>query len=272
MLAKPTKAITEVLDRFEGRKFTCEYKYDGERAQVHFLEDGSIRVFSRNSLDMTQKYPEFVEQLPRVSLSFPFPLDSFSVSLQPMLISLLSFVVESQCIKEGTKSFVIDAEAVAWDKESRRILPFQELSRRKRKDVKAQDITVQVQLFAFDMLYLNGEVSSMFALHVRSSFADQYASLLCPQPLLHVNLVDRRELMRKHLQPVEGEFAFATSEDAMNVEDIQVFLDKSVKEGCEGLMVKMLEGEGASYEPSRRSINWLKVRSSLFRRYHRDAT
>jgi hypothetical protein len=38
-------------------------------------------------------------------------------------------------------------------------MPFQELSRRKRKDVKVEDIEVCVCLFAFDLLYLNGEVS-----------------------------------------------------------------------------------------------------------------
>ena len=67
MLAKPTKAIGEVLDRFENKKFTCEYKYDGERAQVHKLEDGTIGVFSRNSEDMSKKYPDLMEQLPHVS-------------------------------------------------------------------------------------------------------------------------------------------------------------------------------------------------------------
>lgn len=68
MLAKPTKAIGEVLDRFEGKRFTCEYKYDGERAQVHKLEDGTVGVFSRNSEDMSKKYPDLVEQLPKVSV------------------------------------------------------------------------------------------------------------------------------------------------------------------------------------------------------------
>ncbi|TFK93465.1 ATP-dependent DNA ligase [Polyporus arcularius HHB13444] len=205
MLAKPTKAIGEVLDKFEGKKFTCEYKYDGERAQVHKLEDGTIAVFSRNSEDMSKKYPDLMEQLPR-------------------------------CVKEGTKTFVFDAEAVAIDKDSAKLLPFQELSRRKRKDVKVEDIKVRVCLFAFDLLYLNGE------------------------PLLQKDLSERRELLQQHFQPVDLEFQFAKASDAHATDEIQTFLEESVKDGCEGLMVKMLEGELSHYEPSRRTVNWLKLK------------
>lgn len=60
MLAKPTKAISEILDRFAGEVFTCEYKYDGERAQVHLQPDGTIKVYSRNMEDMTQRYPDLL--------------------------------------------------------------------------------------------------------------------------------------------------------------------------------------------------------------------
>ncbi|CDW98621.1 hypothetical protein [Sporisorium scitamineum] len=215
MLAKPTKAISEVLDRFEGKPFTCEYKYDGERAQVHLLPDGKLAVFSRNSENMSVKYPDLVEQIPR-------------------------------CINPSVKSFVLDAEAAAWKKaelnsetgltEPAKLLPFQELSRRKRKDVKADDIKIKVKLFAFDLLYLNG------------------------QPLLSLPLSERRALLHSHFHPVEDEFDHARSDDCTSVEEISVFLDKSVKEGCEGLMVKMLSGPDSTYEPSRRSMNWLKLK------------
>lgn len=144
MLAKPTKAIGEVLDRFEGKPFTCEYKYDGERAQVHRLQDGTVAVFSRNSEDMTKKYPELVERLSKVRRAPSPKIGPYSSTFQ--------------CIKEGATSFVLDAEAVAIDRTTGKLQPFQELSRRKRKDVKVEDITVQVCLFAFDLLFLNGEV------------------------------------------------------------------------------------------------------------------
>lgn len=56
-----------------------------------------------------------------------------------------------------------------------------------------------------------------------------------------------------------SEFDFARSSDCESTEEIQTFLEVSVKDGCEGLMVKMLDSDASYYEPSRRSVNWLKV-------------
>ncbi|KAL6169159.1 ATP-dependent DNA ligase Cdc17 [Exserohilum turcicum] len=223
MLAKPTKSITEVLDRFEGKDFTCEYKYDGERAQIHFVahdaqmelataapsagksDRGVANIFSRNSEDLSKKYPDILAKLPT-------------------------------WVKEGTKSFVLDCETVAWDMVEKKVLPFQQLMTRKRKDVKVEDVKVKVCVFAFDLLYLNGEAL------VTKSFRE------------------RREHLNEAFVPVEGEFAFAKYGNTNELEEIQTLLEDSVKEGCEGLMVKMLDGPESYYEPSKRSQNWLKVK------------
>ena len=52
-----------MLRRLSGLAFTMEYKYDGERAQVHLMDDGSVRVFSRNSLDDSEKYPDLLSNM-----------------------------------------------------------------------------------------------------------------------------------------------------------------------------------------------------------------
>eukprot|EP00268_Persea_americana_P056144 TRINITY_DN6588_c1_g1_i4.p1 TRINITY_DN6588_c1_g1~~TRINITY_DN6588_c1_g1_i4.p1 ORF type:complete len:100 (-),score=12.52 TRINITY_DN6588_c1_g1_i4:148-447(-) len=71
MLAKPTKGVTEILDKFQGSEFTCEYKYDGERAQIHYMEDGSVQMYGRNTEPITGKYPDVVSSVSRVSHVWP---------------------------------------------------------------------------------------------------------------------------------------------------------------------------------------------------------
>lgn len=57
-------------------------------------------------------------------------------------------------------SFILDAEVVAVDPHTGSLRTFQELSNRPRKDVSLKDVKVVVCVYAFDLMYLNGEVST----------------------------------------------------------------------------------------------------------------
>lgn len=204
MLAHPTKGISEVLQRFDGIKFTCEWKYDGERAQIHISDKGVVSIYSRNQENNTSKYPDIIGRIDQVK-------------------------------GENVKSCILDCEAVAWDSDKQQILPFQILSTRKRKDANEDDIKVKVCVFMFDLLYLNGE------------------------PLVTRPFQERRRLLKENFNEHEGAWQLATSLDTSDMDELQNFLEVSIKGNCEGLMVKTLEKD-ATYEIAKRSRNWLKIK------------
>lgn len=103
MLARPTKAYAMVFDRFQGMPFTCEYKYDGERAQIHILPNGEIAIFSRNFENSTERFPD------------------------------VKLMIAKAAKKNNVRSCIVDAEVVAVDKATNKRLPFQILSTRSRK-------------------------------------------------------------------------------------------------------------------------------------------
>ncbi len=90
-------------------------------------------------------------------------------------------------------------------------------------------------IFAFDLLYLNGE------------------------SLIERSFRKRRELLYEYFPAVESKLMHAVKMDSNNLDSIQEFLDHSIRDGCEGLMVKTLDHE-AHYEISKRSHNWLKLK------------
>ncbi|XP_024984452.1 DNA ligase 1 [Cynara cardunculus var. scolymus] len=204
MLAKPTKGVSEILDKFQDMEFTCEYKYDGERAQIHYMEDGTVQIYSRNAERNTEKFPDVV-------------------------------VAASRVKKPSVTSFVLDCELVAYDHKKQKILPFQILSTRARKNVVMSEIKVDVCIYAFDLLYLNG------------------------QQLLQEQLSTRRERLYESFREEPGFFQLATAITSNDLEEIQTFLDAAVNASCEGLIIKTLNRD-ATYEPAKRSNNWLKLK------------
>ncbi|KAL0939720.1 DNA ligase [Colletotrichum truncatum] len=188
MLGSITRDLSEMLTKLQGRDFACEFKYDGQRAQIHCDDKGKVTIFSRHLELMTDKYPDLVALMPKIR-------------------------------GEGVESFIMEGEVVAVDRETGEMKNFQTLTNRARKDVALGSIQVDVCMFAFDLMFLNG------------------------QPLLDRSFRERRELLRSMFTEVPHQFTWvrsldATSQDADAVLD---FFKQATDIKCEGIMVKILD-------------------------------
>ena len=188
MLGSITRDLGEMLTKLQGRDFACEYKYDGQRAQVHCDEKGKVSIFSRHLEVMTDKYPDLVKLVPEIR-------------------------------GDGVSSFILEGEVVAVDRETRELRTFQTLTNRARKDVDIGSIKVDVCLFAFDLMYLNGE------------------------ELLDRPFRERRGLLRSMFVEKDNHFTWVRSIDASSAESETVleFFKNATDSKCEGIMVKVLD-------------------------------
>ena len=188
MLGSITRDLGEMLTKLQGRDFSCEYKYDGQRAQVHCDEQGKVSIFSRHLEVMTDKYPDLVALVPKIR-------------------------------GEGVSSFILEGEVVAIDRETGELKPFQILTNRAKKDVDIGAVTIDVCLFSFDLMYLNGE------------------------PLLDRSFRERRNLLRSLFIEIPHNFTWVRSLDATSADSEAVleFFKSATDIKCEGIMVKVLD-------------------------------
>lgn len=188
MLGSITRDMGEMLTKLQGRDFSCEYKYDGQRAQVHCDADGKVTIFSRHLEVMTDKYPDLVALVPKIR-------------------------------GEGVSSFILEGEVVAIDRNSGELKTFQTLSNRARKDVVIGSVSIDVCLYSFDLMYLNGE------------------------ELLDRPFRERRNLLRSLFVEIPHHFTWVKSLDATSaeVDAVQAFFQGALETKCEGIMVKVLD-------------------------------
>jgi DNA ligase-1 len=220
MLAKITNGIPQVLKLFRNKAFTCEYKYDGQRAQIHKLDDGSIRVFSRNGEETTSRFPDLVN------------------------------IIKESC-SPAALTFILDAEVVAVDRKNGfKLMSFQELSSRERgsKDssIAVNSIKVNICVYAFDIMFANGEQLLGFPLRERRKYLKD---LFGDKKLGYFEYAKETT--------VEADVACETNEETVN--KMNCFLEDALRSSCEGIMAKSLDLE-AGYTPSKRSDTWLKVK------------
>jgi len=236
MVASPAKSVSEILKRMEMSKWDgclAEWKYDGERLQVHATrfssaagegEDSAtrlldravdVKLYARSTKTAMGKYPDVAELVKR-------------------------------WLPPEFESVILDGEVVAVN-DAGELLPFQALLKRKRK-ASLEDIDIKVGVFLFDCLMLNGESLLDKPLHERKKALDDIFAAVKKSPSC-----------QSASSTVEIRPGAAT--EVLHLEDAALEIDdtfaSAVVAGTEGLIVK---NRASTYLSGKRCFDWLKLK------------
>ena len=204
MMALKTNTAAEAFERV-GRPAMAEFKYDGFRLEIVKDNKGKIRLYTRRLENVSTQFPELAEQ-----------------------------------IEKNVKGefFILDSEAVGYDRQTKKYLPFQKISQRiKRKhDIEKVSSQLPVEINVFDILSYEGKN-------------------LIKEPFLK-----RRQLLEKIVNSIERKIKLSESRIVKNEEDVELFFQRSKQAGNEGLIIKNLK---AVYKPGARVGHMIKFKKNL---------
>ena len=200
MLAERLPSISEVVEKMSGR-CAMEYKYDGIRVQAHIGRD-SVKLYSRRLEDLTSNFPDIAEAL------------------------------RARC---GHDEAIIEGECVAIDPETGFMLPFQNVTHRRKKhgmDEAVRDVPVRI--FMFDMLYADGEDWT-------------------PRPYL-----ERRAALEEGFE-IGDNVQMTTMRMVSSPEEGEEFFANAIGARCEGIMAKSVAPDSV-YRAGSRGFLWIKYK------------
>ncbi|MBI4452926.1 ATP-dependent DNA ligase [Candidatus Woesearchaeota archaeon] len=199
--------VDTVEEGFEtvGKPCAVEFKYDGFRISAHKNESGRIWLFTRRLEDVTNQFPDVAEHVRK---------------------------------NVKAKTFIIDSEAVGYDKKTGKYFPFQNISQRiKRKhDIEKMSADFPVELNVFDVIYSDG----------KSMIKEPFEK--------------RRKLLEKIIKQEPKKIVLSRMKITSEAKDVEKFFKEAVNAGNEGLMFKALN---APYKPGARVGYMVKFKAMM---------
>ncbi len=134
------------------------------------------------------------------------------------------------------ESIIIDGESVPYNPETGELFPFQMVSQRRGRKYQLDEKSMEIPLvmFIFDILELNGK------------------------SLVNTPYQERRKILEEKFKDNEY-FRLATRLVSDDSEEINKFFEKSIEDGCEGVVAKNTSSESV-YRAGARGWLWIKFK------------